>query len=62
MKIILIAKGVKKMSHTYTNQSINGRVDRAFSTEMVDVSSIPIGSNQRLKSMLFTAFLLDVQY
>ena len=56
MKIILIAKGVKNAAHIY--RSINDRVDGVFSTEMVDSSSIPMGSNQRLKNMLFTDFRL----
>ena len=57
VKIILIAKGVKKNA-AYIYGSINDRVDGTFSTEMVDSSSIPIGSNQRLKNMLFTRFRL----
>ena len=47
-----------KKNAAYVYGSINDRLDGAFSTEMVDSSSIRMGPNQRLKNMLFAGFRL----
>ena len=39
----------------------SGRVDIVSATELVDSARFPVGPNQRLYKLAFTALLLDVQ-
>ena len=58
---MLLVYKYHQLKSTPMLEPISGRVDTASATEMIDVGSIPVVSNQRLEKLGFTASLLDVQ-